>query len=146
MNPGTTKTLDDLKTWNKQLVDETLESWNTNGFTFNDQPYASNGTSQQKIINAATFALIAQSQGVDLPSSLGLRTQAVSKAAVQSTDVVALAAAMLTFLSANEDNANAHKDAIDALSLQQDLLDYDITTGWSGNDPFPPVEAKASDS
>jgi len=136
MDPGVEIEIDDLKAYNKGYVTLFLDGYNNNGFVFNGNTFQSDEVSRANISGSATLAIILLQKGFDFPSTFTWRTKDNQDVSINAAGIISMGTALFTFLSGNYLYSFTHKTAIDNLTTIQDLINYDITTGWQGIYPW----------
>jgi hypothetical protein len=128
MNPGYLMTLDDLKTWNKDLVNIVRTEKMNKGYI-----------DQNGIVWASTPTDIANLNGVLTLIALGVVSSSQTwrdynniNHEMTPTQLIMLAGGLALFIKQCYVTSWTHKYYIDVFqdTQVQDLLDYDIMTGW----------------
>jgi len=128
MNPGSDMSLDQLKNWNKDLVNAARADKICAGYT--DQNNITWGNRDTDIINlSGVCTLIAL--GV-VTGNQTWRDQNNIDHVMTPTDLVTLAGGLAYYAKLCYVTSWTHKANIDAFDNINDLLNYDINTGWPG--------------
>lgn len=125
MNPGKNMSLDELKSWNTDLVNELRNDILVSGYNDGTNTW---GTSPTDVVNL---------NGVCTLIALGLVTSTQTWRDLNNIDhvmtptqLVTLAGGMALFIKTCYSVSWTHKAAIAAFDNILDLQDYDVTTGW----------------
>lgn len=129
MNPGYSMSDAELRTWNKDLVNQTREAEVYDPFQFSGHTFDGDTKAVGNIISAFAMALLLTIQNSDFPPEFKWRTYDNIDLPANKEFVVGLAVAYSTRRSACYQQSWVLKAQIDLLS-GQDLLDFDITVGW----------------
>lgn len=130
MNPGYELALDDLKEWNKRLVNEVRVERINAGFTYEGNIFDSGDRSLLNITGVCTLALLLTSQGKDLPDGFSWRTKDNKNIDMKASQIFPFSVTAGTYVTSCYQVSWYHKANIDALDNIDDVLNYDITTGW----------------
>lgn len=82
------------------------------------------------------MALLLLQRGSDFPANFTWRSADNQDIPMTAVDVLNMGATLFSFISTNYLNSFHHKTLIDNLTTVQELIDYDITTGWQGTLPW----------
>jgi len=130
MNPGKTMTLDELKTWNKEVVNHVREEKIVAGFTFMGIQFDSDERSRANIAGACTLALVLLGQGQDFPQGFTWRAANNVDVPMNAQAIIGLAMTAGNYVTTCYSVSWYHKAQIDAIDNILDVQDYDVTQGW----------------
>jgi hypothetical protein len=130
MNPGSDMSLDQLKNWNKDLVNAIRDGQISKGFTFNGIVYDSDDSARQNVTGACTLALVLLGQQLDFPEGFTWRTQDNDNTPMNASSVISMALTLGNYVTTCYGVSWYHKANIDAMTDINTLQNYDVMTGW----------------
>lgn len=130
MNPGYPLTLEQLKKWNKDIVNEYRDEKINAGFTFDGNRYDSDERARLNINGACTLALILKSQGQDFPPTFTWRTKDNQDIPMTADGIIGMAVTLGTYATTCYGASWYHKASVEAMTDVESLLAYDISPGW----------------
>ncbi|MGI0076817.1 MAG: hypothetical protein ACREAU_05360 [Nitrosopumilaceae archaeon] len=140
MNPGISigdnPTVQELKTYNINLVNEILDTTIHGGVTYLSNVFATTERDIQAIIHNAQFAGLAISGLITWPASFSYRNSSNVAVSLTAPQAANFAATLFDFITKSRANAGTHNDNINALTTVASVQTYDVTTGW----PQPGVD------
>jgi hypothetical protein len=116
-----------IKTQLKQQVTNLRDNKINGGYTHNLHTYQTDLDSRLNIAGAVTLAQILN---INFPSDFTWRDVDNNDVPMTATEVIQFGAAVGGFVNQIHQASKTHKNAIDAITTHNELLNYDINTGW----------------
>ncbi|MGI0077546.1 MAG: hypothetical protein ACREAU_09135, partial [Nitrosopumilaceae archaeon] len=134
MNPGISigdnPTVQELKTYNKNLVNEILDQTIYGGVTYLSNVFDTTEPNIKAIVHNAQFANLTIAGTAVWPPSFSYHNNSDVAISLTAQQAVGLAATLFDFITKSRSNAGIHKTNINALATESDVRTYDVTTGW----------------
>lgn len=137
-DPESLKSVQQVKKEKKTAVSSFRDKKYAEGLTYKGNNFQITVAAQKDMISVQMQFQIEQNRLLlNLPASIGFsphggywRDSNNQKVAMNNDQVQAFFQAAYNHVLSIKVSAWTHKDNIDALNAKQDILDYDITTGW----------------